>query len=256
MPVPTNSWVTCPNPNALASLRLFCLPYAGGSAFSFHNWSEHLPSTIEVCPIELPGRGMRIKESTFTQMPLLVEELAQSLLPYLDKSFVFLGHSLGALVCFELARFLRKIDACSPTHLFISGHCAPQLPYTVPPIHTLPDTEFIEELRRLHGTPEAALANKELMQLLLPALRADFAVFSDYTYRSEPPLNLPITVFGGLQDPSVGREMLEAWQVQTSVGLNLQMFPGNHFFVHTAQLLLLDSLSQTLNRITDKLSYA
>lgn len=253
---PTSPWITCPSPNSLASLRLFCFPYAGGSAFSFRNWSEQLPHTVEVCPIELPGRGMRIKDPTFTQMPLLIEELAQSLLPHLDKPFIFLGHSLGAIISFELTRFLRKIDACTPMQLFVSGHCAPQISYSIPPIHTLSDTEFIDGLSRLHGTPEAALSNKELMQLLLPALRADFAIFSDYTYRPEPPLNLPITVFGGLQDPSASREMLESWHVQTNAAFNMQMFPGDHFFIHTAQSLLLDTLSQTLNKITDNLSYA
>ncbi|MDV3347351.1 thioesterase II family protein [Leptothoe sp. LEGE 181152] len=254
MLVPKNSWVTCPNPNTLASLRLFCFPYAGGSALSFRNWSEQLPTTIEVCPIELPGRGMRIKETPFTQMSLLVKELVQSLLPYLDKPFVFLGHSLGALVCFELTRCLRKIGAYTPTHLFVSGHCAPQLPFSVPPIHTLPDAEFIENLRRLHGTPEAALVNKELMQLLLPALRSDFAVFTTYTYQPEFPLKCPITAFGGLQDPVMSCEMLEAWKKQTSAAFSMQMIPGDHFFIHTAQSLLLQFLTQSLNSITDQMS--
>ena len=255
MLAPSNSWVTCSNPNFLASLRLFCFPYAGGDAFSFRSWPEQLPSTIEVCPIELPGRGMRIKEPPFTQLPLLVEELAQSILPYLDKPFVFFGHSLGALVSFELARLLRRIHACSPTHLFISGHCAPQILYSVPPIHTLPDVDFIKELSRLHGTSETALANEELMQLLLPALRADFEVFATYTYQPESPLNCPLTAFGGLQDPSMSCEMLEAWQSQTSATFAMKMFPGNHFFIHTAQSSLLQSLAQTLNRITSQMSY-
>ena len=251
----SNSWVTFPNPSSLASLRLFCFPYAGGDAFSFRSWPEQLPSAVEVCPIELPGRGMRIKESPFTQLHLLVEELAQSLLPYLDKPFVFFGHSLGALVSFELSRFLRRIHACSPTHLFVSGYCAPQISYSISPIHTLPDTDFLEELRRLQGIPEVALANEELMQLLLPVLRADFAIFETYIYQPESPLNCPLTALGGLQDPSVSREMLEAWQKQTKADFAIQMFPGNHFFIRTSQSLLLQFLAQTLNRITSQMSY-
>ncbi|NER85391.1 MAG: thioesterase, partial [Leptolyngbya sp. SIO1D8] len=117
----SNSWVTCPKPNPQANLRLFCFPYAGGGALNFRSWPKQLPSTIEVCPIELPGRGMRLNESPFTQLTLLAEGIAQSLLPYLNKPFVFLGHSMGGLTSFEVARSLRRIQACSPKHLFVSG---------------------------------------------------------------------------------------------------------------------------------------
>ena len=250
---PSNSWVTCPRPNPQASLRLFCFPYAGGGALSFRDWSKQLPSTIEVCPIELPGRGMRLNEPPYTQLAQLAEGIAQSLIPYLNKPFVFFGHSMGGLTSFEVARFLRRIHARSPMHLFVSGRRAPQIPDAGPPIHTLPDSEFIEELRRLNGTPEAVLANKELMQLLLPALRADFAILETYTYQSESPLNCPITTFGGLQDPDVSCAMLEAWQEQTNAAFSTQMFLGDHFFIHTARSLLLQSLDQTLNRITQQL---
>lgn len=247
---PSNPWVTYPKPNPHASLRLFCFPYAGGGALSFRGWPDRLPPTIEVCPIELPGRGMRLREAPFTRLSLLVEAIAQSLLPHLDKPFAFFGHSMGALISFELARLLLRANGCSLTHLFISGRRAPQIPEPKPPIHRLPETEFLEELRHLNGTPEAVLANEELMQLLLPTLRADFAVLETYTYRLEPPLNYPITAFGGLQDPDVSCEMLGAWRDQTSTTFSLQMLPGDHFFLHTAQPLLLQSLNQALNRIT------
>ncbi|NER81855.1 MAG: thioesterase, partial [Leptolyngbya sp. SIO1D8] len=174
---------------------------------------------------------------------------------HLNKPFVFLGHSMGGLTSFEVARSLRRIQACSPKHLFVSGRRAPQIPDSDPPIHTLSDSDFIEELRRLNGTPEAVLANEELMQLLLPVLRADFAVLASYTYRSELPLNCPITAFGGLQDPDVSSEMLEAWQKQTAAVFAMQMFLGDHFFIHTAQPLLLKSLSRSLNRIVDQMPY-
>ncbi|MEM9903516.1 MAG: thioesterase II family protein [Cyanobacteria bacterium P01_D01_bin.44] len=247
MLTPSNSWVTCPRPKPQANLRLFCFPYAGGGALScFRDWPKQLPPTIEVCTIELPGRGMRLNEPPFTQLTLLAEGIAQSLLPYLNKPFVFFGHSMGGLTSFEVARFLRRSHSRSPIHLFVSGRRAPQIPDSAPPIHTLPDADFIEELRRLNGTPEAVLANRELMQLLLPALRADFTVLETYVYQPESPLNCPITAFGGLQDPDVSCEMLEAWQKQTSAAFSTRMFLGDHFFMHTAQSPLLQSLEQIL----------
>jgi medium-chain acyl-[acyl-carrier-protein] hydrolase len=132
--------------------------------------------------------------------------------------------------------------------LFVSGRRAPQLPDPDPPIHTLPEPEFLDQLRRYNGTPEAVLENAELMQLLLPTLRADFAVLETYVYAPEPPLECPITTFGGLSDREASRDELEAWRDQTSAAFSVEMFPGDHFFVHSAQPLLLQALSKTLHR--------
>ena len=256
MIVSHNLWITCLKPNPQANLRLFCFPYAGGSTTSFRNWPAQLPSTVEVCCIELPGRGRRLNEAPFTQLAPLVEQISESLLPYLDKPFAFFGHSMGGLTSFEVARSLRQGGIRTPDHLFISGRRAPQIPNSEPPIHTLPEAEFIKKLRRLNGTPEAVLANQELMQLLLPALKADFAVLETYTYRPEASLTCPIMVFGGSQDPDVSCEMLEAWREQTRAAFSLQMFLGDHFFIHTAQSRLLQSLSQALDRITCSILYS
>lgn len=249
-----SSWVTCPKPRPQATLRLFCFHYAGGGALVFRTWRDSLPHSVEVCAIKLPGRGMRLRESPFTQLQPLVQHLASALLPYLDKPFVFFGHSMGGLVSFELTRLLRREHGVSPVHLFVSGHRAPQVPDPDPPIHALPESEFLQELRRLNGTPEAVLKNAELMQLLLPTLRADFAVVETYGYTPELPLDCPITAFGGLQDREVSCDELEAWRVQTNASFVLEMFPGDHFFLHSAESLLLQSLSQKLLQIVLDLS--
>ncbi len=245
-----HSWVTSPQANPQASLRLFCFPYAGGSSVIYRTWSQSLPTTVEVCPIELPGRGTQMKLPAFTQLQPLVQAIAPVLLPHLDKPFAFFGHSMGALVSFELARLLRKEYNINPVHLFVSARLAPQIPNLKPPVHALPEAEFKEELRRLNGTPEAVLQNAELMQLLVPILRADFAVLETYVYTTEPPLNCPITAYGGLQDQEVSCDELQAWQNQTNAAFSLQMFTGNHFFLHSAQSLLLQSISQEIHRIT------
>ncbi|AFZ17600.1 thioesterase II family protein [Allocoleopsis franciscana] len=245
----SKSWVICPQPNAQAKLRLFCFHYAGGGAWSFRTWSDNLPSSVEVCSVELPGRGFRLTEAAFTNLDPLVQAIADALLPRLDKPFAFFGHSMGGLVSFELTRLLRRNYNLNPVQLYVSGHRAPQLPDPDPPIHNLPEPEFLEELRDLEGTPQAVLENAELMQLLLPTLRADFTVVETYAYTAEPPLDCPITAFGGLQDREVSYDELKAWQEQTNIAFSLHMLPGNHFFLHSAQSLLLKLLSQDLHQL-------
>jgi medium-chain acyl-[acyl-carrier-protein] hydrolase len=129
----------------------------------------------------------------------------------------------------------------------VSGCRAPQIPAPRPPIHALPEPAFLDELRRLNGTPETVLENAELMQLLLPVLRADFALLETYVYTPKPPLDYPISAFGGLQDREVSCDELEAWREQTSAAFSLQMLPGDHFFLNSARSLLLQSLSQKLH---------
>ena len=199
--------------------------------------------------MELPGRGTRIKQALFTRMEPLVEAIALALLPELDKPFAFFGHSMGALVSFELARLLRKQGERQPTHLFISGRRAPEIPDRSP-IYALPKAEFVEALcRRYKGMPSEVLKNPELMELFLPILRADFEVLETYVYKNEPAFDFPITAFGGLQDTEATRQDLEAWVKHTTADFKLQMFPGDHFFIHSDQELLLGTLTQQLQQV-------
>jgi medium-chain acyl-[acyl-carrier-protein] hydrolase len=241
-----NAWVKCSHPNPQAKLRLFCFPYAGGGTWSFRDWSDNLPPTIEVCSIELPGRGTQMKSPPFTQLQPLVRAIANVLHPHLDKSFAFFGHSMGGLVGFEVARLLRKSYGLVPVHLLVSGRRAPQLKPSKPPIHNLPKPDFIKELKALNGTPSEVLNNRELMDLMLPILRADFAVLETYNYTKEKPFNIPISVFGGLQDLEVSHEELESWREQTNSKFSLHMFEGDHFFIHSTQQMLLKLVSQQL----------
>jgi medium-chain acyl-[acyl-carrier-protein] hydrolase len=243
-----DSWITCRKPSPQARLRLFCFPYAGGGVSIFRAWSDGLPADVEVCPVQLPGRGTRLTEPPFTRLSPLIQALAEALFPLLDKPFAFFGHSLGALVSFELARQLRRQYGVGvqPVHLFVSADRAPQIPNRDPPVHTLPEGEFLVELRRLNGTPSEVLEDEELRQIMLPVLRADFAVYETYVYSTEPPLNCPLSAFGGLQDQRVSLGDLEAWRDQTSVSFSLRMFPGDHFFLNTTQPVLLRVLSEEL----------
>ncbi|MEH2439517.1 thioesterase II family protein [Nostoc sp.] len=241
-----NSWVICPQPNPQANLRLFCFPYAGGNAAIFRTWPNNLPSNVEVCAVEYPGRGRQIQSAPLTRLEPLVEAIAPVLMPYLDKPFAFFGYSMGGLVSFELTRLLRSYYSLSPFHLFISARRAPQIQPTKPPLHILSDADLLNELRSLNGTPKAVLENPELMQIFLPVLRADFAVIETYIYTQKQPLECPITVFGGLEDQEVSHEALQAWREQTIAAFSLHQFNSGHFFIHSHQELLFKLISQEL----------
>ncbi len=153
---------------------------------------------------------------------------------------------MGALISFELARALRQEYGIEPRHLFISAHRAPQLPAHHSPIHQLSDADLIEKLRKLNGTPEAILQHKELMQLALPTLRADFALCEHYDSIYQKPLSCPISACGGTQDKHVTYDELKAWKNQTTNAFTLRMLPGDHFFLHTTQKLLLQAIAEDL----------
>lgn len=242
----TNTWLYHHLPNTSVKFRLFCFPYAGGGAATYLQWRQGLPPQVDVCPIELPGRGKRFSERPFTSLPRLVEALAQGIEAYLSLPFAFFGHSMGGLISFELARYLRRQQLASPSHLFVSAFRAPHLPDPDPPIHQLPDVEFIKELQRFNGTPQAVLEHRELMQVLLLTLRADFCVCETYIYADEEPLSCPLSVFGGLQDPDISRADLQQWQKQTRSLFSLRMFAGDHFFLFPREELLLRAISKDL----------
>jgi len=245
----SNLWFTSPRPNARAALRLFCFPYAGGSSHIYRPWPEWLPPAVEIVTAHLPGRGNRINEPPYTNLLPLVRALAEVIKPRLDKPFAFFGHSMGALICFELARWLRREGGAHPRHLFVSGRTAPQLKTRRPSPHDLPQDEFESELRRLKGTPDEVLAHAELMQLVLPLLRADFTLIGTYEYSSEPPLAYPVSAYGAVDDEEVSRENLEDWREQTTAAFNVRMFPGGHFFLHDSRPLVLRTLARELNEV-------
>jgi medium-chain acyl-[acyl-carrier-protein] hydrolase len=242
---PTQGWLYLPGPNSQAALRLFCFPYAGTGATVFRRWPASLPAGVEVCGVRLPGREGRLREPAFDRLAPLVEALAAALPPALDRPFAFFGHSMGALVAFELAHRLRRDGRPGPRHLFVSGRTAPQC-HLDTCRHTLPEPQFREELRRLGGTPREVLEHPELMQVLLPILRADFAVCETYAHEPDEPLDCPITAFGGLEDETARREDMEGWAVHTRAGFRLRMLPGNHFFLHSAESRLLQMLGDEL----------
>lgn len=242
----TDRWLAYREVNPRARLRMFCFPYAGGGASSYRGWGASLPSDIEVCPVQLPGRESRLREAAFTDPVELVKVLADVLAPYFDMPFVFFGHSMGGMLSFELSRELRRRGKSLPQHIFVSGRRAPHLPAREEHIHDLPEAEFLVKLRELNGTPEEVLQHEELMRLLTPILRADFAINELYSYTDEEPLEPGISVFGGLGDKDVTREDCDAWRQHTRGRFRLRMLPGDHFFVNTAKDLITEAVARDL----------
>jgi medium-chain acyl-[acyl-carrier-protein] hydrolase len=239
-------WIlrTTSNPNS--RLRLFCLSHAGAGASIFYHWRSGLPEDIDVCPVQYPGRENRFMEPLFIEIKPLVEAAAEALCRRLDRPFAIFGHSLGALVAFELARIFRDRYSAYPVHLFVSGHQAPQVDFDREPIHALPHEQFIKKLREFNGMPKEVLEHDELMEIMVPVLRADFAMAETYFYEKDAPLDCPITACGGLDDKYVDHEGLNLWAQQTSKTFSLRMFPGDHFYLNHDRDLLLQVISREL----------
>ena len=244
--LPTPEWFTTLAPNPRARLLLFCFPYAGGGAGVFRQWPQHLPGSVEVRAARFPGRESRIREPPHTHLSTLLPDVARAICPHLDRPFAFFGHSMGAILSFELARLLRREFNVGPVRLLVSGHRAPHLPRTRPPTSMLPEAALIAELRRLEGTPAELLANRELLRLMLPLLRADFSVVDTYAYTHGEPLDCPVSTFGGLRDPEVRPEQLACWREQTRAEFTLRMLGGGHFFLHENAPLLLSYIRRDL----------
>jgi medium-chain acyl-[acyl-carrier-protein] hydrolase len=227
-----------PLTSAPARIRLFCFPYAGGGASIFRSWQTEVGPSIRIHPVRLPGRETRIFDPPLRSVSGLVETIAAEIEPALQGPFAFFGYSFGALLAFETARLLRRRHGLLPERLMVAALKAPQIPLRRKPIHDLPDPEFASEIRKFCGTPEPVLQNAELMNLVLPAIKADFTAYETYRYADDLPLGCPITAMGGIGDPSVLSQELAAWSEHTSGAFVTRMFPGGHFFLNEVRSLL------------------
>jgi surfactin synthase thioesterase subunit len=239
-------WVVRFRPRLAPRLRLFCLPFAGAGASAYATWPAGLPDEIEICAVQLPGREGRFNDPLVTDIHALVPALCDGIAPLLDRPFALFGHSMGAAVAYETARALARDRGRSPAVLFVSGHRAPHLPRQYPPIHHLPDPEFVDELRRLNGTPAEVLAGSELLDLVLPLLRADFQMAETYVPSPGGPLACRVVALGSTEDDRVSLATLEPWREATTGPFEVAMFPGDHFYLKTHRVRLLDFLATTL----------
>lgn len=244
-------WFYVPRPTERPSSRLFCFYGAGGNAAMFRGWPDGLPEGVEVRAIQLPGRATRASEPAHTRLGPLLEQLEAEMVDLLETPFALFGHSLGGLLAHELTRHLRLRGRPLPTHLFVSSVAAPDVmsPARVHP--TASDDELIAALRRWGGTPDSVLSAPELLEATLRALRADLELSAGPPRMHEPPLDVPITAFGGDDDPTVTPEDLGAWRSATSGRFELHLLAGGHFYLVPGQAALLAQISRHLESVAD-----
>lgn len=225
-------WLQWPKARSDASLRLFCFHHAGVGASVYRQWGFDLPASVEVAAIQLPGRANRLAESPFADIPSLVEALVSNLAPHLTGRFAFFGHSMGAVVAHELAHALRNHGLPSPSHLIVSGRKAPTVRNRFPKLQHLPDNLFVAEINSRYGgiAPEI-LQHQDILDLLLPCLRADITALENFSIPERKPLDIPIAVFGGESDRQTLVEDLEPWELETTAGCDVRVFPGGHFYL-------------------------
>lgn len=207
---------------------LICVPYAGGAATVFSSWQEST-DLLDIVPVQLPGRANRIAEAPVTDLATVVDNLEREL-SALDRGYALFGHSMGGLIVFELARQLRRNGRPGPRELFISGYPAPDDPLP-PPVYDLPRAELVRWLVDSGGLDGALGADDELLDIVLPMLRADLGLVDTYQYRPEPPLPWPITVLVGDDDPSCTPADVAGWPAHTTAGCRVEVLPGDHFFL-------------------------
>lgn len=240
-------WIVRPQPRPQAAIRLFCLPFAGAGAAAYAPWAARLPEEIELNAVLLPGRESRLREQPYTHLASLVSDLADGVMAELNRPYALFGHSVGAWMAFELARELCRRSARMPVYLFVSGRRAPHLPDRAGPLYDLPDAELVAALQqRYQGIPSTILQDPELLQLFLPAIRADITVADTYRYMAEVPLTCPISAYGGIYDEQVTVDELRGWQIHTQGAFGQRQFPGNHFYLQDARAGLIPALVATL----------
>ena len=219
-------WVVIPRPNPKAAMRLICIPHAGGGVSSFRGWSERL-GIAEVGVVELPGRGSRLREPVVESVTAAADGLVEAMAIGPVGPTALFGHGLGALIAFEAARRL-EARGWPMLALFVSGRRAPSLPASGPVLSRLPLEQLVEEAqRRSDVIPLDAALDRDSIRLLIPGVRADFAMLDGYVYQPGAPLRCPIVACGAASDPDFSRNDQPAWRAETSARFSLHVFAGD-----------------------------
>jgi medium-chain acyl-[acyl-carrier-protein] hydrolase len=229
-------------------LRLFCFPHAGSGTSIYRGWAGTIAQAIEIWPVALPGREHRLAEPPIDDVQRLAAVVGEELGRFLDPPFALFGHSMGALLAFEVAHHFRRQGRSGPGCLVVSAHRAPHIPDEQDQIHDKPTSEFLQELRQLNGTSAEVLGDRELVELMLPVLRADFKAAELYRYIEGPPLQCPIVAYGGTRDSMVSEAQLAGWRAHTNGGFAQKMFEGDHFYIHTKREEVVAQLASDLQR--------
>ena len=251
----TKLWFKSLHPERPHRIDLFAFPYAGAGTGAFHTWHQHLPPWIRIHLVQLAGRENRFLEAPASRAIDIVEPISEAIRSIAHSPYVIFGHSMGAILAFEVARQLRRISSTLPAALIVSGRCAPQLRPNVPLVSHLDEIRLVYRTAELFGgVPQEVLENQELIELMARVLKADMCIVEDYQYAVESPLECPIAVYGGDRDPWVSEAELDAWREQTQAGFVREQFPGDHFYFREEgnELRLLSNIREISSRIVAK----
>ncbi|RDI64988.1 thioesterase II family protein [Nocardia pseudobrasiliensis] len=226
--------------------RLICFPHGGGGAATFASWAAQLPPEIELAAVQLPGRQNRIYEKLPASADALIEAVTEALLPLLEGSVAFFGHSCGALLAFEVARALRAAGHPMPRRLFLSGQPSPQAFSARPKLHRLSHADFRAEIVELGGVDSEIVEDPRILDDLIPIVRADFEIWERHRVAPGPLLDIPVSVLCGNADVRAPIDTLDGWRAFTSAGFDTQLYPGGHFYFLSEGTGVLAHICRTL----------
>lgn len=223
----SDRWFRVPLPRPGALARLVCFPYAGGAASAFREWAPLLPGSVELVAVQYPGRQDRAGEELPSDLPALADRIADEIRPLVSRSTAFLGHSMGSVVAFEVARRLRPRFPAPLARLFVSA-CGP--PGALRPRGLrFEDGELRDYVRSLGGAGGAAVADDELWQLVRPVLAGDLRLTESYRYEPGAPLAVPITTIAGERDEFAPPSSMSGWSKLSLASTDHHVVPGGHF---------------------------
>jgi len=236
------------------ALRLYCFPFAGGSAAAFRPWAPLLPATIGLTAVQLPGHGNRLRERPIDRLEDLVSATVEAIRDASEGPCALFGHSMGAILASETARAMIAEGLPPPVMLFVSGRRPATMPDRDPPLAVLTDVEFVAEVqRRYDGIPAEIVAEPDLLALLLPTLRADIAALEAFRPGRRDPLPVPLMAMGGVDDRLVPRAHIAAWHAETMAEFDQRMFPGGHFYLDTNRAAVVGDIARRLTVAVDNL---
>lgn len=249
-----NAWFLRFSRSSTPSLRLFCFPFAGSSASVFRRWIEVLPEQVEVMAVQLPGRENRLREPCMNEMDEILVKLEPEIERVLDLPFVFFGHSLGALVAFEVLRRLEARGQHRAELFFASGGLAPHTCTVRDEPLRLTSEEILEDLRRISSAHRALLDDPEVLSLMLPMLQADFEMYANYRYRENAPIHTPIVAIRGAADTYITQDSQLEWERHTAARFAFHTIPGSHLFMLDSPEALLSLVNGYLAPILNNYS--
>jgi medium-chain acyl-[acyl-carrier-protein] hydrolase len=237
--------------NMKKSFQLFCLPCAGGMAGVYLKWSAYLAQAVELIPVELAGRGVRWEEPLYQSLNEAVADVHERIHQSLDeRPYGILGHSMGAVIAYELTHRIQQSSMRPPEHLFLAGHKPPHLISDRDNLHRLCDDDFIRKVISIGGTPPKVFLNKELAAIFLPILKADYKILETHKFKLHSDrIDCNISVFFGSDDAIFTLDDAAAWEQQYTKGAcNIYGFAGGHFFIHEEAKSVVEKINSILHR--------